>query len=729
MATSANADDDQTAAPAAFESLARDDCEKGPATDTAAVTRIAASYPSPTPSASQAFTQSYLEPENAAKPDRKAKKRRADCDQSAKDYWSRQYAHLKRHSTDQFGLKRKQNGEDQTKVKRRRLATEHVAGPQREQDLPPANDTDGDDPIAGEAKLGDAALQMGVCDEHGARTIESMNLLRSQINLDDPQAVRGLALLEEVTLSFGHDKCKAAEGGKWKLSGFDTSLYHHQIVGVRWMLGRELHPNCPKGGILADEMGLGKTVQVLACLSQNPPGKTKKKGSPSKTLIVAPKRLPAQWSYEIAKHCPKNMAKGVYIYAAGQVIQRQLPPLKRLRAVEDMRAEGNGKWIDELRKEAGELFQIDWYRVVLDEGHVINNRSSQTSLACRLLVSRHRWVLSGTPMTNNTDEFFPYLDFLWTKYGSFGQYQDAMGDVENEAQKENLQRVFQEVSLKRRVGDKFMGRPIFQIPETHPTKVIEVDFSSLERKIHEGMREQYNVLRERAKGMKGLSKMLNNGFRFVYLWGGMNPALQETSIRVFLEVPEVTVMLISVSCGAHGLNLTAANRAIVFDHWWHKCLEQQAFARIHRIGQSKEVYTAKLVAKGSMDDKIMKMQDTKEGNISAAMGAGSVRRKPTQREIVELLCKDGELDEELFLADLEEEGEDGSESESDSDNEISADEDGDDVESDSESEKDDKNKDSDYQPDSSEELGDREEEVVEDNRDDLDAEDGIAEDE
>lgn len=94
--------------------------------------------------------------------------------------------------------------------------------------------------------------------------------------------------------------------------------------------------------------------------------------------------------------------------------------------------------------------------------------------------------------------------------------------------------------------------------------------------------------------------------------------------------------------------MTAANRAIVFDHWWHKCLEHQAFARIHRIGQAKEVYTAKLVVRESMDEEILKMQAAKEETIASAVEPGTLGRQPTRLEIRDLLYKVGQLDEELL---------------------------------------------------------------------------------
>jgi SNF2 family DNA or RNA helicase len=85
------------------------------------------------------------------------------------------------------------------------------------------------------------------------------------------------------------------------------------------MLSRELHPTGPKGGILADKMGLGKTVQLLACMSQNPPRK-KKSNKATKTLIIARKTLIPQWYKEIMSHCSQKKMKNVFVYTGGRIM-------------------------------------------------------------------------------------------------------------------------------------------------------------------------------------------------------------------------------------------------------------------------------------------------------------------------------------------------------------------------------------------------------------------------
>lgn len=111
-------------------------------------------------------------------------------------------------------------------------------------------------------------------------------------------------ILDDASKSFGRGKCKAQDG-KWLLegNGMKTGLYNHQLVGVRWMLGREFFPSGPYGGILADDMGLGKTLEILATMSSNRPDDDDVKEGRVATLIVVPATAIAQWKNEIKEHC------------------------------------------------------------------------------------------------------------------------------------------------------------------------------------------------------------------------------------------------------------------------------------------------------------------------------------------------------------------------------------------------------------------------------------------
>jgi SNF2 family DNA or RNA helicase len=145
-------------------------------------------------------------------------------------------------------------------------------------------------------------------------TDERMQLVMTGANLDDPQVLQDLRQIYEALLYFG-DKVSFVDE-KWKLEGLRTPLLHHQLIGVHWMQRRERHPIGPNGGILADEMGLGKSIQLIGCMSQNLPVKG---ATAKKTLIVAPKRLLAQWYEEIMNHCSNKKMKNVFIYEANRV--------------------------------------------------------------------------------------------------------------------------------------------------------------------------------------------------------------------------------------------------------------------------------------------------------------------------------------------------------------------------------------------------------------------------
>ncbi|KAK4106971.1 hypothetical protein N658DRAFT_37157 [Parathielavia hyrcaniae] len=934
------------------------------------------SYPSPTPSAVPGLSSSSLQRQTPT--DLSNVNAPTHPPSNARQFFKQFYA--KREQRKHSSRKRKHPDGDGNRDRAKRSHTVGDGSPETallSLSSLPEDAIDGHKLLA-ESKSTDTLAQSRSVT--GFNEEERRQLLGPDVNIVDSQVCEDLDREYSAYLSFGNGKCGLVDG-KWKLDGFHTALYPHQLVGVSWMLGRELHPTGPKGGILADEMGLGKTVEVLACMSQNPP---RKKSGPTQTLIVAPKRLINQWYDEIKKHCSKKM-RNVLEYTAGRApkddqfkeasiiltnyeqLAKQLPPTSKLKKIEDLRLKGDLKWKAALREHCpGIFFKIDWHRVVLDEAHLINNRSSQTSMACRLLVRKYSRALTGTPMANNTDEFFPYLDFLRSGQGDFSEFRSTMGDMSN---RETLRTVYQQITLGRWRTDKLMGQQILQVPpEQH--ELITVNFSPREAELHEGIRSQVAQLkvptkmsggakgtrpshprgelnrlfnqqryftshpamvvpnyfssqesqpdaevpsgintatkqyfcrvcrkalvepviatcghafcngclkkrrsclscpgalpghesvkpggeecyrheggyfqdmttkfgsskltssvarkkhdrcpgddelgwqprlarpRTTPKGKKGkrsatgnrapkgkkgkgkkakkdinslvirthagkfltacdrepwkaiphsaksraaldlvrrwqeapedkiiifaqwipvlsiLGRMLfQSGFRFVYLCGEMSPEQHEMSIKAFQEATEIKIMLISITCGAHGLNLTAANRAIVFDHWWHEGLQRQAFARIIRIGQTKQVHTVKLVVANSMDESILAIQDRKHSSIAAAVG--DRHAQPRFRDKFEMLCMSGGTDRELAeltrLEDISDEegsggddddGVDGSDSESSGEN---SDGDDDDEASDSDASL----GSSDEQPDASQETDDEGSEYVDSDR-------------
>lgn len=228
------------------------------------------------------------------------------------------------------------------------------------------------------------------------------------------------ANLVKASKSFGFAKVHVMDG-KWNVKGMKSLLYHHQLLGAHWMLGRELGSQAPFGGILADGMGLGKTVQMLACMVGNPPQENDLRQKRKATLIVVPSSVISQWMREIRTHAEEFMFPKILHYRGSSnipkavledldivitsygVVMRQMPfPNQESR--DDIADVGYENWFNAAKDKLGELHKVDWYRVVLDECHTIKNHIGQTSIACQNLKSLYKWCLTGTPLLNRVEE-------------------------------------------------------------------------------------------------------------------------------------------------------------------------------------------------------------------------------------------------------------------------------------------------------------------------------------
>ena len=103
----------------------------------------------------------------------------------------------------------------------------------------------------------------------------------------------------------------------------------------------------------------------------------------------------------------------------------------------------------------------------------------------------------------------------------------------------------------------------------------------------------------------------------------MKIADRVSAVNKLRQCEDVNVMLISLKCGSVGLNLTAANRVILLDLWWNPALENQAIDRVHRIGQlAEKVYVTKITIPGTIEDRILKLQEAKQDLVNQALGEG-----------------------------------------------------------------------------------------------------------
>ncbi|KAI1735364.1 SNF2 family N-terminal domain-containing protein [Xylaria scruposa] len=281
----------------------------------------------------------------------------------------------------------------------------------------------------------------------------------------------------------------------------ETALLNHQVIGVSWMLGRELCKEGPWGGILGDEMGMGKTLQALGCIVSNRPTESDLEMHSKTTLIVAPATSIEQWKDEIRKHTSKKHIGTILhfkrsrdleletlstfgiILASYHEVSNQFPS-KTLRAELQNDCGTIEEWKEKFDDNVGPLFRIPFWRIILDEAHNIKNKDSQMSVACQNLLGRHRWGMSGTPITNSLDELYPYFKFLKADWaGSLREFQYLYTNTADDESKDRLGVVMKMLMLRRTMSDRFMGRPLYEIPMCH-TSVRRVKLTKEERVIY-----------------------------------------------------------------------------------------------------------------------------------------------------------------------------------------------------------------------------------------------------
>jgi non-specific serine/threonine protein kinase len=443
-------------------------------------------------------------------------------------------------------------------------------------------------------------------------------------------------------------------------SGFVGELRPYQKHGFDWLYFLR---DYKFGGILADDMGLGKTVQVLAYLqSLQEQAEVKKEAS----LLVVPKSLIANWQRESEKFTPSlrfleymgNFRnKDTAIFNDYDVVLTTYGTM--LRDVELLRA-----------------YKFNY--VVLDESQAIKNPLAKSAKAARLLHADHRLVMTGTPVENNTFELWSQFAFLnpgllgnmdYFK-SAFANPIEAKGDEETAKTLRKLVYPFILRRTKEQVAPELPPRTerivytdmdaaqkklYAQTREKYRAELLgliesegmnDVRFKILEgllrlrqiaihpalvEKNYRGDAPKFEVLLEtletlQAEGHKALVfsqfvemlKLLKRELderkvKYVYLDGKTQN--RQTHVDKFQNDPSFPFFLISLKAGGVGLNLTAADYVIHLDPWWNPAVEMQASDRAHRIGQDKPVFVYKIIARDTVEEKILLLQEKKRALV------------------------------------------------------------------------------------------------------------------
>jgi hypothetical protein len=306
----------------------------------------------------------------------------------------------------------------------------------------------------------------------------------------------------------GHGSVRAA-GGNWMVKGMTTSLKSYQVLGSGFMRRRENSDQEPRGGLMADQMGLGKTLMMLANIINGLP---KKGVQPRTTLLIASPSLLAQWAQEIEQHTDARLGLKVLRYGAGTRIDsnaafeilgghdviltsynevmrsypKNEPPIECQTVAQKMEW-----WKTQYETQRGVLHRMMFLRVVLDEAQAIKNHQSRTSIACRALIARHKWALSGTPILNNLSELYPYFKFLGVPHtGSFKIFKHNYCDSRDVENTERLLVRLAQFMIRRTHADKLFSRPILKLPRADQA-TFWCEFNPVERCIYDIVRQRF----------------------------------------------------------------------------------------------------------------------------------------------------------------------------------------------------------------------------------------------
>jgi SNF2 family DNA or RNA helicase len=401
--------------------------------------------------------------------------------------------------------------------------------------------------------------------------------------------------------------------------------------------------------------------------------------------VVAPKSLMFNWRAEAAKFTPQL-----------RVLEHTGLARETARIGDhDLVLTTYGTLI----RDAPELAEVAFDYVVLDEAQAVKNANTATAKAVRLLHGNHRLALSGTPVENHLGELWSLFEFL--NPGMLGEakvLKMAGGLARNPSEESRrllahalrpfiLRRTKQQVArelpekteqtilceleaaqrkqyddLRRHYRESLLLRVQSEGLAKSKMHVLEALLRLRQAACHPGLLDvkragepsakidvlldQLDELRE--EGHKALvfsqftsllaivrSRLDAAGVRYEYLDGATRN--RQSHIENFQNDPSCTLFLISLKAGGLGLNLTAAEYVFLLDPWWNPAVEAQAVDRTHRIGQTRPVFAYRLIARDTVEEKVLELQKSKRELADAILGEDNSLIRDLKREDLELL--------------------------------------------------------------------------------------------
>jgi superfamily II DNA or RNA helicase len=445
---------------------------------------------------------------------------------------------------------------------------------------------------------------------------------------------------------------------------FTGTLRDYQRAGVAWM---EMLAEAGFGGCLADDMGLGKTVQVLARLAA--------RAGNGPSLVVAPRSLVFNWRDEAARFVPSL-----------RVVDHSGAARKRGQRADFADVDLVLTTYGTLRRDAEDLAAVSFDYVILDEAQAIKNDTTSNAKAARSLQARHRLALSGTPIENHLGELWSLFEFLSPgmlgRSSAFKRWSTSTPDADDrallgralrpfllrrtksEVAKELPDRIEQTIAcelgpeqralydeLRKHYRKTLLAKARKAPGEPLPTmNVLEALLRLRQAACHPGLVDRARSDEKSAKVdalFAQLASILEEGHKAIVfsqftslldlvmmrlirqkvgyerLDGGSTARQRERRVERFQEEDDCRVFLVSLKAGGTGLNLTAATYVFLLDPWWNPAAEAQAIDRAHRIGQTRTVLAYRLVAKGTVEERVLELQATKRQLAESILEPGA----------------------------------------------------------------------------------------------------------
>lgn len=455
-----------------------------------------------------------------------------------------------------------------------------------------------------------------------------------------------------------------------------AELRDYQFSGFQW-LSRLAHWGV--GACLADDMGLGKTLQALALLLARAP-----QGA---ALVVAPTSVCMNWVSEITRFAP---TLNVILFGSGDraLALQDLKPFDLVICSYGL-----------LQLESERFSAVAWHTIVLDEAQAIKNHQTKRAQAAMALQGDFRMICSGTPLENHLGELWSLFRFI--NPGLLGSLEDFneryAGPIERQQDSEvrhRLRKLIRPFILRRT-----KSQVLSELPSR--TEILrQVELSAEESALYEALRRaalerladtdapagqrHIQILAEIMKLRRAccnpqlvapelglpssklaafcelLDELLANrhkalvfsqfvdhlslirqeldarGVRYQYLDGSTPMLERQVRVNAF-QAGEGDVFLISLKAGGTGLNLTAADYVIHMDPWWNPAVEDQASDRAHRIGQTRPVTIYRLVARQTIEEKIVDLHKHKRALADSLLEGSDLAARMSADDMLQLL--------------------------------------------------------------------------------------------